>query len=451
MITNINNYATPYSMILSNSDIETVSGGSVYGTKGRYSDFINIQAISDLRSYNIKSGITLFGVNGSARYFNKNDIGQIGVLNINYSDDGDLYHLLPITAWDSQESNATEEPVLPADGGIVFSIRDRDLQGGDFNFIGVYNSYIYYMISNINQNMILKCHKIDEVNPKWSVNVEYNGFQNLQNSCVTDETGIYIYYRNNNKLVKYAFDNGNKLWEYNISNAKDIYIIKNKSIVIYNDTNIILLNRNGVLVKNYATGLSTSNVFVDYVNGYILLYNEIDKINGGKIVILDSNGSVLLNLSITSSSTLWSRISGNYIVNMAINKDKELWILNYSDVTGDTVYYLTKVTITSSNIGVRKFQINVPESYAYLPCYYIQDERTGGMYIITTSEFYLTKHENLNNTGKQLFLIPRSMIFCHFDLGNLGMIYFQNNQDRRGVSSIRDNSYGINYYKDVII
>lgn len=448
MITNINNYALPYSLIVSNSDIKTDSDGIIYSTKRKYSNIITVQRISGLFSRQIRKNVKLFDIAGECDYFNSNNFTQIGCLNINKSVDGDLYYLKNVHSWDSQDSNYTEQPVLPAEGGCVFCIRDRDLMGGKFNFIGVYNSYIYYMISNINQNMILKCHKIDEINPKWSINVEYDDFRNRQKFFVTDETGIYIYYQDNNKLVKYAFDDGNKLWEYNMSNVKGVYIIKNKGIVIYNDTNISLLNKNGGLIKNYATGLGTSNVFVDYVNGYILLYNEIDKVNGGKIVILDSNGSVLLNLSITSSSTLWSRISGNYITKMAINKNKELWILNYSDTTGDEVYYLTKVSITSSNIGTRQFQINVPKSYAYLPSYYIQDERTGGMYIMTTGNSRLMKHENLNNTGKQLFSIPYVMTSCHFDLENPGMIYYSQNNS---VKMIRDNSYGKNYYKSVLI
>lgn len=449
ILSNINNHATPYSLNLTDAEYLTSERGLVYGAKNKYVSQIIIQQIRNLYSKNIKDKVTLFGIKGSVDCFgNYSGItSYIGEININASHTYIQYSIYLIDQWTSQDSNYTEKATFPSDAGCVFCPRQYDMYGGSFNLIGVYDSFLYYnIIINNNESLICK-RKIDNPSTEWEIRSDYNGWAQNNDAYAVDETGVYICYYYDNIVVKYDAVTANKSWEYNISNPY-IHIIQNKGVVIYNDSIVNILDTSGNLIKSYdISNITNPSVFVDYVMGYILICpSTIDKnqLNtNDRIIIIDSNGDVLLNLQITTSSILWSRIAGTYITAMAINKNKELWIISNMNQNA----YLTKVSVTSNNIGTRQFQISVSNDLFPLSKFF-QDGRTGGMYIKTGTENHITKYENLQNIGKQLFVVPYRYDALFFDNANMGMIYTQN-EDR--IEAIRDNSYGIDYYKDLFM
>lgn len=455
MLSNIKMIATPYSITYTDTDYDSVIGwGSKLGTKRTYSNIITLQKVRNLYSENIKNKINLFNVIGNANYFGNGIADAIGQININNAYDVSNFKIFNISSWDSQDSTILEESIPPSDVGCVYCPRAKEQYQNtsnlySINFLGVYNSYIYYNYNyRNNYTKVLYCQDINNPLKEWIVNAPYNIYTTGYSYPITDNTGIYLYHYGDKILAKYSFDDGSKLWEYSC-NINFLSNTQNGKLIMLDNTNnskIIILNAtNGNLIKEYTQSyftLQNDGIFVDYVNGYILLYKpNMNKTDSNRIIILDSNGNVFLNLSITSSSTFWNRISGNYVWNMAMDKDRNLWIINSNNEN----YYLTKVAVTTSGIGTKQWEISIPEGYTRLPTFY-QDERTGGMYIYLNNNNILIKHNATN--GNQLFNI-RLNSTPYFDKANQGMIYFNN--DGKTIHAIRDNSYATNYYKSLLM
>lgn len=444
LLTNINCFASSISALWYPN-----ANDNIYDVKNKYSNLIKIEKVKNLLANNIKQNKVLFKVVGTAEYFSRNAATYLGQMHINGVSNESTYNYYRITSWASQSSDLTEEQIFPSKLGCVFCPLNFSL--GFFYLLGVYNSYLYYTYSN--NKTFLYCNKIDDINTMWIKSLNITISPNLS---YIDNGGIYIVEDNNrDTLIKYDLLNGNELWRYNIDSNNSIQGIsgmKNNKIVLITDSesnNVTILNAiNGVMIKQYTFLNDTPRFNVEYDNGYILLYSPLFyKENTNLLTILNENGNVLLNLSITSSSSLWNRIRGDAVWTMGINKNKELWVCNYIN---NENYWITKIAITTSNaIGAKIFEKEIFGDITNYDVLFYQDDRTGGMYAYSPRLAILQKYENITNKGTQLFsakINNSGATNIFFDMNNKGTVYFEKNN---AIFAIRDNSYGINYYKDV--
>lgn len=463
LLTNLNNSAQYINRTISNNQLPFDDASLTILTRNKYSDLVSISGVNGLYESFIKRDTKIFDTTGIVDYFGNATgtyAGEISINGTNYwnsiSTAGHLQKVETLT------EGAKQEEIVPfSDLGYVYCEHKRFLGSqARCNLLAVNNGYLYYLINDTpTSNSTIYKQRIDG-------NFERDNVLTLNVNLWHVALSSYKFTVNDNEYM-YAVDNAQKnIYKISLDRLDDIELrytstepIEQIFITPYrviasipNENKITSINKSSnssiSTTYNYG-GLPLKTFHVEPTNGHILLATEMYKTDTHTNYLSIWNPTTqfsLLSLTITSSSVLWSRISGDVIVYMAVDKDKNLWIVNYDSVNDRS--YLTKVATTSSGIGAKQWETRLP-SYTK-PMWnremlMFPDTDTGSMY------FYYQVLAKYSTTNGDL-LAFNSYIGESFKMDatlNNKIIY--HNYNSAYIQAFRDNTYGTKYTTQLTI